>query len=105
MKIAISSQGPQLDSQMDSRFGRAPFFIIWDNEKSELEVLDNKDLSSFSNGVGVKAAQKVVDSGAELLVTGHVGPKADQVLKAAGIGIKEFSGSTIQEALNSCLNS
>lgn len=104
MKIAISAQGTELKSQMDNRFGRAPFFLIWDNNISQLEVLDNKDLSEFSNGVGIKAAQKVVDAGADLVITGHVGPKADQILKAAGISIQEKIGGTIQEALDTYLN-
>lgn len=105
MKIAVSSQGPNLNSLMDDRFGRAPFFIIWDNDTTQVEVLDNKDLSQFSNGVGIKAAQKVVDSGAEIVITGSVGPKADQILKAAGIQIKEHNGGTIKDALDVLLNS
>ena len=104
MKIAISSQGPELSSKMDSRFGRAPFFLIWDSSNSQLEVLDNKDLAEFSNGVGIKAAQKVVDAGAELVISGHLGPKAGQIIEAAGIPSLIKTGITVQEAIDAQLN-
>ena len=41
MKIAISSVGKTLDSQVDQRFGRCPYFLIVDSETLDLEVIPN----------------------------------------------------------------
>ncbi len=41
MKIAVTSQGDTLDSQLDPRFGRAAFFIVVDTETLEFEAFDN----------------------------------------------------------------
>ena len=42
MKIAVTSKGKDLDSQIDPRFGRAAYIIIVDTLSLEFEVLDNK---------------------------------------------------------------
>ena len=41
MKIAISSQGQTLDSQIDPRFGRAAYFLIIDSLDDNIKVIDN----------------------------------------------------------------
>lgn len=36
MKIAFTSKGTQWESEMDPRFGRASFFILYDEEKYDM---------------------------------------------------------------------
>ena len=43
MKIAVTSTGIDLDSQVDPRFGRASYILIVDSESFDYEVLDNKE--------------------------------------------------------------
>ena len=38
MKIAISSTGTEIDSEIDQRFGRCNYFLIFDDETNNLEV-------------------------------------------------------------------
>ena len=38
MRIAISSTGKELDSNLDPRFGRAAYFIILDAELCDADV-------------------------------------------------------------------
>ena len=40
MKVAFSTQGDGLDSPMDSRFGRAPKFLVFDTETRGFAVVD-----------------------------------------------------------------
>ena len=42
MKIAVTSTGTDLDSEVDPRFGRAKYIIIVDSEAFDFEVLDIK---------------------------------------------------------------
>ena len=59
MKIAVTSQGTSLDSQVDPRFGRAAYILIVDTETFEFEVLDNKENANALKGAGIQAASMV----------------------------------------------
>jgi predicted Fe-Mo cluster-binding NifX family protein len=98
MKIAITAEQPILDSAVDSRFGRCRFFIFTDTETQEWEALENRD-ASLSSGAGIGAAQFVVSKGVKAVFTGFVGPKATQVLNAAGIRIVSVPGGTVRQAI------
>lgn len=41
MKVAITSTGKELSTNLDPRFGRAPYFIIVDPETMAFEVVEN----------------------------------------------------------------
>lgn len=99
MLICISSQGPDLDSQVDPRFGRAAQFIMVDTETGEAKAVDNKQNLQAAQGAGIQAAQTVANTGAKALVTGHCGPKAFVTLKAAGIAVYTGGTGTVAQAL------
>ena len=40
-KIAVSSEGPDMDARVDPRFGRAAGFIIIDPDTMAFEYVDN----------------------------------------------------------------
>lgn len=86
MKVALSSQGKNLESQVDTRFGRAQFFIIVDTETMDYKVIDNLAVAQ-SSGAGTKAAQILLDEGIEALISGNIGPNAIAVFKEAGIPV------------------
>jgi predicted Fe-Mo cluster-binding NifX family protein len=87
MKIAVTSQGHDLDSELDPRFGRASYFIVVDTETKEHEIVDNEQNLNAAQGAGVQAAQTIVNHQVEAVLTGHCGPKAFRVLDAAGIKV------------------
>ena len=87
MKIAISSTGPTLDSVMDARFGRAAKFLIIDLSTDDVVAMDNDQNIEAAQGAGIQAARLIEEADAEVLITGHCGPKAFQTLKAAGIRV------------------
>ncbi|HPQ81643.1 MAG TPA: NifB/NifX family molybdenum-iron cluster-binding protein [bacterium] len=99
MKIAFTASGDELESALDSRFGRAPKFIVYDLEKESFEVVDNEINMNAAQGAGVQSAQKVAQSGAGALVTGHCGPKAFRVLQAAGVKVYTSEAASVAEAL------
>ena len=86
MKVAISTTGPTLDTDIDARFGRCPYFIIADPETLEFEAVDNASAMS-SGGAGISAAQMIAGKGVEAVLTGNCGPNAYQVLSPAGIRV------------------
>jgi predicted Fe-Mo cluster-binding NifX family protein len=91
MKIAFTTSGTDLNAPLDSRFGRAPKFLIYDVETSAFEVVDNQQNLNAAQGAGIQSAETVARLGAKAVVTGHCGPKAFRVLAAAGIRIYGYS--------------
>lgn len=99
MKVAITVQGTSLNDQLDPRFGRAKQFLIIDTDSGELIVRDNAVNLNAVQGAGIQSGQQVVESGAQAVITGHVGPKAFRVLEAAGIPVYLAADCTAGEAL------
>ncbi len=99
MKIAFTTTGDSLESPLDGRFGRAPKFLIYDSEEKTFETIDNKQNLNAPQGAGIQSATTIANAGVQALVTGHCGPKAFQVLRAAGIKTYNTDASTVAEAL------
>jgi predicted Fe-Mo cluster-binding NifX family protein len=104
MKIAVTSTGNDLDSQVDPRFGRAAYILIVDSETLDYEVLDNKKNMHALKGAGIQAAGMVSDKGAEVLLTGFCGPKAFKVLEVANIGVANEADGTVRAAVKTYLD-
>jgi predicted Fe-Mo cluster-binding NifX family protein len=100
MKIVVTSRGDSLDSQVDTRFGRARYFIVIDPDSVGFELVDNKQNVNAPEGAGIQAAQTVADHGVSYVLSGHCGPKAFRALSASGIKvIVGVSDCTVREAV------
>ena len=99
MKIALTTSGSNLNAPLDSRFGRALKFLIYDFDTNKFEVMDNAQNLNAVQGAGIQSAQNIARLGVAVLVTGHCGPKAFRVLTQAGIKIYNSSALTVAEAL------
>jgi predicted Fe-Mo cluster-binding NifX family protein len=84
MKIIVTTTAPNIDSDIDPRFGRAAAFCIVDTETGAWQAFDNPALSA-SGGAGVQAAQFVAKQGVGAVVSGAFGPNAFDTLAAAEI--------------------
>ncbi len=100
MKIAITSQGPDLSSPLDPRFGRARYILVVDTASGEVEAVDNAANAQTPHGAGLAAVAVLQRHDVGLLVTGHVGPKAEQALRAAEIRVVTVAEGTCRAALD-----
>jgi predicted Fe-Mo cluster-binding NifX family protein len=98
MKICLTSTGPNLDSEMDPRFGRCQYFLFVDPQSLELEALKNPNISA-GGGAGIQSAQLVANKGVEAVITGQVGPNAFSTLQAAGVRILIGASGKVREVL------
>jgi len=101
MKIAITSNGSEQSSQPDMSFGRAKWFILYDEDTSRFEAHENVKNVHAAHGAGISAAQTIADLGVKAVLTGNVGPNAFRTLQAAGIKILLFGKDrkTVEEVL------
>ena len=100
MKIAVTSQGTDLDAQVDPRFGRAAYILIVDSETLEVQAMDNQVNVSAFKGAGIQAAASISEQGAEVLLTGYCGPNAFRTLEAAKIRVANDVAGTVREAVD-----
>ncbi|MDY0301113.1 MAG: NifB/NifX family molybdenum-iron cluster-binding protein [Trichlorobacter sp.] len=103
-KIAFSTTGNDLSAELDPRFGRARQFLVYDVEAQTVDIIENKQNRSAAQGAGIQSAEAMIRAGVDTLITGHCGPKAFQVLEAAGIKVYNCSAATVQEALEMVQN-
>lgn len=101
MKIVISAQDGKMESQVDQRFGRCQWLIVFDTETNEWEACENPGVSQ-SGGAGVAAAQFVADQKADVVMSGDFGPNAARAFSASNIEMRRFTDEikTVQDAIN-----
>jgi len=100
MKVAITSTGLSLESNISNVFGRSPNFIIADLENGEIEnVLPIENPAKNERGAGNLAAQFIVDQGVEALIIGELGNVAFGILRNAGIKIYKISPRSVGKNL------
>jgi len=101
MKIAVSSTGKDIEDEVDSRFGRCPYFLVVEAKKdegiSDVKVIENTTSEQMS-GAGITAGQIISNEKPDAVITVNIGPKALQVLGKFGIEIY-FAKGNIRQAV------
>lgn len=98
MKLAIPVGGKDLEKKVNPSFGRTPYFLIYDTETQEEVYLENS-AAGTQGGAGVKAAQIVVDSKVEAILTPQCGKNAAEVLEESGIKLYKTREGSVKENL------
>jgi len=83
LKIAISSKGREIGSEIDPAFGRCHYFLVVevnDGAVLGIEAVENKGAES-AGMAGTNAVRLVAEKGAEAVITGRLGPRAMDALK------------------------
>ena len=94
MKICITSTGETLQSKIDPRFGRTQYFIIYNTETKENEIIKNP--YTEGGGAGTKASQLMIDKKVNLIISGELGPNAKFAVNQAGI---EFQNADLTKSV------
>ena len=98
MKIVFTTKGTEWTSEMDARFGRTEYFLIYDDETKELTSFDNRSIEKEAHGAGTKTAQKLFELQANVLITGNgPGGNAGGVLERTGVKIYIGAGDMLVE--------
>ena len=104
MIIAITAKESSLQSEVDPRFGRAAYFLIANSLTGEVYAHDNTAGIEADNGAGTGASQLLAEYKVDVLYTGHVGPKAADVLEKAKIPYYENITGTVQSVIDRLKN-
>lgn len=100
MKVAISSTGKDINSNVSNVFGRCPYFVIVEIENkkiTKIESMENTTANQMGRA-GISAAQKVAEKNANIVIAADVGPRALDVFRQFNIMAYKGSG-TVKEVL------
>jgi predicted Fe-Mo cluster-binding NifX family protein len=97
MKIAIASEGKEIESEVSSRGGRAPYYLIF-KKKKLLETIKNP-FAVGSGGAGWSVAYMLAERKVELVIAGQIGKNMEIALKEKEIKFKEKPGKKVKELL------
>jgi len=98
MNICVTASGEGLDSEVDPRFGRCSYFVIYDPEIRNVKSISNA-AAFTSGGTGIKAAEIVANAGIDVLLTGTMGPNAFSIFSELGIDVQVGIKGTVREAI------
>ena len=99
MRVGVSATGSDLGAKVDGRFGRCPWFLVVDTDSLEFNALQNPHAQE-GMGAGMAAAKDIIDEDGDAVISGRVGPKAYEVLRALKIDIFLVSGEiSVKDAL------
>jgi len=98
MKIAVTSTGNTMDSPMDSRFGRCPWFLVVETDDMSFTALPNENAQQ-ANGAGIQSASFIANQGVQAILTGKCGPKATQAFSVTDIQILTDYSGTVRQAV------
>jgi predicted Fe-Mo cluster-binding NifX family protein len=98
VKICVTSEGYNLDTQVDPRFGRCQYFIIVDPETLQYEAIKNPNIDAMG-GAGIQSGQIMAERQVKVVVTGNVGPNAFQTLHTAGISVMTGASGGVRQVI------
>ncbi len=97
MKIVIAAEGPTLESSVAKRFGHAPYYLFVDTATGQVQGINNPDEHDESHAI----IPQLAGQGAEVFVTGNIGPQAFQLARSLNCQVALARRKTAAEALDS----
>jgi predicted Fe-Mo cluster-binding NifX family protein len=89
MKVAITSTGNNLEAKLDNRFGRCPFFAVYDTESRSVEFIPNPNIENIE-GAGPASFQLIASQGVGKVVSGEFGAKVKSLFDSLKIQLVVF---------------
>ena len=95
MRIAIASNGKNINSIVSDVAGRAPFYLIFDN-KELIKTIKNP-FAVGGGGAGLGVVKMLEKENVEILIVGKVGGNLQSALDLAKMKFKPESDKSINQ--------
>jgi len=92
MKIAISSTGKTLESEVDAKFGRCAFFFFLEIKNKKIKSVKTVENTAKvqMGGAGITAGEIVANEEVDAVITTNLGPRAFSIFEQ--FKIKAYKG-------------
>lgn len=87
-----------LDSVISGHFGKTPYFTLLKTENNEIKNVNIVKSRGKHSGGSKTPAEIIIDSNADVLICGNLGPKAVLMLRNNGINIFSGASGTVKDA-------
>ncbi|NLK26652.1 MAG: dinitrogenase iron-molybdenum cofactor biosynthesis protein [Euryarchaeota archaeon] len=98
MKICVTAEDADLHALVSEDFGHAAFFVIYDTETGSWEAYPNT-APEAGTGTGIVAAERIIELGAQVVLTSYVGPHGERKLRSANIKIVQDEDGAVWSAI------
>jgi predicted Fe-Mo cluster-binding NifX family protein len=98
LRIAISSDKPDLEARVGSRWGTSKYLMIVDLRTMAVESLPNSGASGQGGG-GIQAVVLAISKKVDAVLTGYCSPTAEKYLTANGIEVLTGVSGTVAEVV------
>ena len=98
MKIALASRGKTISSRIDDRFGRCPYFLVFDTTSKAMETIENPGVKE-KNAAGIRACQMLIDNDINAVVVKNIGHNSLVTLTGAGMDVYTVGSGTVSGAI------
>ena len=99
MKLAITSQGPDLDSLIYVRFDMARYFIVFDTDSGEFTTHDNAENRDGYQESAHQAAKVLRNMGVDAVLTCTIGPRALAVFQRGDVEVYVCDIGSVRNAV------
>ena len=98
MKIAVASEGPDLNAQLGHKFGTSAYLIIVDPETFEFEAIPNPGASAH-RGAGMQGVVLAISKEINVVLTAYASPAVQRHLSDAGISVITGLSGTVKQVV------
>lgn len=98
MRVAITATDADLETKVEPRFGRCPYFLLVETDDLSFEALENPNVTAGEDA-GIQSARLVMDQGVKVVLTGTCELRAERALRANGVKVIIGCIGTAQEAI------
>ncbi len=101
MITAITAKKNEKSANLDDRFGRCPFFAIYNHSNNEIEFIENP-YKNEQGGVGTRVVELLANKDVTQVVAAEFGPKASGLLEKLKIQmiVPDKTGETVADIIS-----
>jgi predicted Fe-Mo cluster-binding NifX family protein len=98
-KVAVPSEGPDLDAKASDRMGLASYLLLVDLESKKFEAIRTPRHSG--SGTGMQVVALIIAKKCDVVISKWCSPTAEKYLSAHGVRIVTGMSGTVAEVLDS----
>lgn len=94
MKIFIGTDSPELTGKIAKRFGHANYYLTYDSESKNMEVIENKEHDEKH-----QILFDAIRNNVKVFIIGNIGPHAFEILSTGNVKTYLARKMTVEQAL------
>jgi predicted Fe-Mo cluster-binding NifX family protein len=98
MKIAIATDGPDLNAEVGHKFGTSQYLTIFDLDSGDFEAVPNPGATG-QRGAGMQAIVLAISRDVKAVLTAYCSPAVHDQLRANGIEVLTGVSGTVNEVV------